>query len=68
MRVARRVTARAIFDEHTLNAFAGDVRQFVLVDEGHLGVLRHRRIREDAAERQGGDKRVAILQFDVQGA
>src|ERR1700674_2521112 len=24
--------------------------------EGHLGVLRLRRIREDAAERQGGDK------------
>jgi hypothetical protein len=28
----------------------------VLVDEGHLGVLRLRRLREDAAERQGGDK------------
>src|SRR5229473_7661273 len=56
MRVARRVTARAIFDEHTLDALAGDVRQLVLVDEGHLGVLLLRRIREDAAERQGGDK------------
>jgi hypothetical protein len=28
----------------------------VLVDEGHLGVLRLLRIREDAAERQRGDK------------
>jgi hypothetical protein len=57
MRVTRRVAARAAFDEHTLDALAGDVRQLVLVDEGHLGVLRLRRIREDAAERQGGDKR-----------
>src|SRR2546426_8134753 len=32
------------------------VRQLVLVDEGHLCVLRLRRVREDAAERQGGDK------------
>src|SRR5204862_4362838 len=31
MRVTRRVTARAIFDEHTLDALAGDVRQLVLV-------------------------------------
>src|SRR5438876_9995700 len=56
MRVARRVAARAVFDEHALDALAGNVRQLVLVDEGHLGVLRLRRIGEDAAERQGGDK------------
>ena len=56
MRVTRRVAARAVFDEHTLDALAGDIRQLVLVDEGHLGVLLLRRIREDAAERQGGDK------------
>src|ERR687888_1947703 len=56
MRVASRVAARAIFDEHTLDALAGNVRQLVLVDEGHLGVLLLRRIREDAAERQGDDK------------
>src|SRR5689334_11230587 len=56
VRVARRVTARAIFDEHTLDALAGDVRQLVLVDEGHLGGLLLRRIREDTAERQCGDK------------
>src|SRR6267143_4452733 len=31
MRVARRETAWAIFDEHTLDALAGDVRQLVLV-------------------------------------
>jgi DNA polymerase II large subunit len=30
MRVARRVSAEAIFDEHTLDALAGNVRQFVL--------------------------------------
>src|SRR5438876_3363031 len=56
MRVARRVAARAVFDEHALDALAGNVRQLVLVDEGHLGVLRLRLIGEDAAERQGGDK------------
>src|ERR671922_944716 len=56
MRVARRVAARAVFDEHALDAFAGNVRQLVLVDEGHLGVLLLRRIGEDAAERQDGDK------------
>src|SRR5438552_747383 len=56
MRVARRVAARAVFDEHALDALAGNVRQLVLVDEGHLGVLRLWHIREDAAERQGGDK------------
>src|SRR2546426_10507069 len=56
MRVARRVAARAVFEEHALDALAGNVRQLVLVDEGHLGVLRLRRIGEDAAERQGGDK------------
>src|SRR5437879_10874851 len=56
MRVTRRVAARAVFDEHALDALAGNVRQLVLVDEGHLGVLRLRRIGEDAAERQGGDE------------
>src|SRR5437588_9943538 len=56
MRVAWRIAARAIFDEHALDALAGNVRQLVLVDEGHLGVLRLGRIREDAAERQGRDK------------
>src|ERR1700691_1616614 len=55
-RQAGGVAARAVFDEHALDALAGNVRQLVLVDEGHLGVLRLRRIREDAAERQGGDK------------
>src|SRR5262245_33975998 len=38
------------------DALAGNVRQLVLVDEGHLGILRLRRIREDAAERHRGDK------------
>src|SRR5262245_48476597 len=56
MRVAGRVAARPVFDEHALDALAGNVRQLVLVDEGHLGVLRIRRICEDAAERQGGGK------------
>src|SRR5437773_161924 len=56
MRVARRVAARAVFDEHALDALARNVRQLVLVDEGHLGVLRLRRIGEDAAERQGGNE------------
>src|SRR5262249_13149209 len=56
MRVTRRVAARAVFDEYALDALAGNVWQLVLVDEGHLGVLRLRRLREDAAERQGGDK------------
>jgi hypothetical protein len=46
MRVTRRVAARAVFDEHALDALAGNVRQLVLVNEGHLGVLRLRRIRE----------------------
>jgi hypothetical protein len=48
MRVARRVAAGAVFDQHALDALAGNVRQLVLVDEGHLGVLRLRRAREDA--------------------
>src|SRR5215475_7413501 len=56
MRVARRVAARAVFDEHALDTLAGNVRQLVLVDGGHLGVLRLRRIGENAAERQGGDE------------
>src|SRR6516225_3618378 len=54
-RVARRVAARAVFDEHALDALAGNVRQRVLVDEGHLGVLRLRRIRKGAAKRRRGD-------------
>src|SRR6516164_7280073 len=56
MRVAGRVAARAVFDEHALDALAGNVRQLVLVDESHLGILRLRRIRKDTAERQRGDK------------
>jgi hypothetical protein len=56
MRVTRRVAARAVFDEHALDALAGNVRQLVLVDEGHLGVLLLRRIGEGAAKWQGGDK------------
>ena len=52
----RVAAALAVFDEHALDALAGTVRQLVLVDEGHLGVLRLRRLREGAAERQGGDK------------
>src|SRR5215467_8733528 len=39
-----------------IHALAGNVRQLVLVDEGHLGVLRLRSIREDAAERQSDHK------------
>src|SRR5262249_2102853 len=46
MRVTRRVAARPVFDEHGLDALAGNVRQLVLVDEGHLGVLRLLRFRE----------------------
>jgi hypothetical protein len=56
MRVARRVTARAIFDEYPLDALAGNVRQLMLVNEGLLSVLRLRRIGEGASERQCGDK------------
>src|SRR6188768_3975917 len=56
MRVTWRGAARAVLDEHALDALAGNVRQLVLVDEGHLGVLLLRRIGEDAAERQGGEK------------
>src|SRR5262249_60776834 len=40
-----------------LDTLAGNVRQLVLVDEGHLGVLRLRRIGEDAPERQGDEQR-----------
>ena len=36
MRVTKRVAARSVFDEHALDALAGNVRQLVLVDEGHL--------------------------------
>jgi hypothetical protein len=43
--MARRVAARAIFDEHALDALAGGVRLLVLVDEGPLRVLLLRRIR-----------------------
>src|SRR5262249_13461209 len=56
MRVTRRVAAWAVFDEHAFDALAGNGRQLVLVDEGDLGVLRRRRIREDAATRKRGDK------------
>jgi hypothetical protein len=50
MRVTRRVATRTVFDEHALHALAGDIRQLVLVDEGHLGIFRLWRIREDTAE------------------
>jgi hypothetical protein len=56
MRVTGRVAARAVFDEHPLDALAGNVGQLVLPDGGRLGVLRLWRIREDSTERQGGDK------------
>jgi hypothetical protein len=56
MRVAKRITARAIFDEYPLDALAENVRQLMLVNEGLLSVLRLRRIGEDASERQCGDK------------
>src|SRR5215469_9259566 len=56
MLVTRRVTAWAVFDEDAFDALAGNVRQLVLVDEGHLGVLLFRRIREDTGERHGGGK------------
>ena len=36
-------------------AAEGNVRQLVLADEGYLGVLRLRRIRQDAAKRRGRD-------------
>ena len=42
MRVARRVAARTVFDEHALDAFAGNVRQLVLVDDVARGALRRR--------------------------
>ena len=40
MRVTRRVAARAVFDVHTRRSCRGSFGWlFVLVDEGHLGVL-----------------------------
>src|SRR5260370_22980978 len=56
MEMTRRVATGAVFDEHALDALARNVRQLVLVDEGHLGALRRRRSRKYAAKRQGGDK------------
>src|ERR1700716_1012837 len=56
MPMGGRSAARPVLDEHCTQTFAGHVRQLVLVDEGHLGVLKLRLIGEDAAERQGGDK------------
>src|SRR5260221_13105492 len=53
MRVARGVAARAVFDEHTLDALAGDVRQLTLGDEGHTAPLRLRAFRADAPGRPG---------------
>ena len=61
MRVTKRAAAPAVFDEHALDALPGNVRQFVLVDEGNLGILGLRRICEGAAERHGGDDDVATL-------
>ena len=37
-----------------IGADAVAVRQLALVDQGRLGVLRLRRLREDAVKRQGG--------------
>src|SRR5215469_17352828 len=54
MKADLRVAARA--RRAPLDTLAANVRQRVLVDEGHLGVLRLRRIRKDAAERRRGDK------------
>src|SRR5215470_4301815 len=48
MRVRRRVAARAVFDEHAFDALAGNVQQLVLVDEGHLGILRLRLMQDQA--------------------
>jgi len=56
MRVAGRVAAWAVFDEHALDALAGNIGLLVLVDEGYPGVLRLGRLREDIAEWQGGGK------------
>src|SRR5262249_477901 len=56
MRVTRRIAARAVFDEYALEALAGNLRPPGPVGQGHLGGLRLQGLREDAAERQGGDK------------
>ena len=56
MRVTGRVAARAVFDEHALDALAGNVRQLMLVDKRHFGILLLRRTRKDASERQGGEE------------
>src|SRR5262245_65959246 len=66
MRVPGRVAAPAVFDEDALDALAGNVRQLVLVDQGHLGVLRLRLSGEGTAERQGGDKQ--RIENALQGA
>jgi hypothetical protein len=52
----RRSAARPVLDEHCTQTFAGHVRQLVIGDDGHLGVLELRLIRKDAAKRQGGEK------------
>jgi len=56
MPMGGRSAARPVLDEHCTQTLAGHVRQLVLLDEGHLGVLKLRLIREDASERQCGDK------------
>jgi hypothetical protein len=40
----------------TSTPLAGNFRRLVLADEGHLGLLRLRRIREYADERRGAEK------------
>src|SRR3954467_3251253 len=56
MGVARRVAARAVLDENALDTLARDVRQLVLIHEGHLGALLLGCVRVDAAQWQGCDK------------
>src|SRR5262252_8745126 len=58
MRVTRRVAARAAFEEHALDALAGNVRQLVLVDEtdaaeARLAPRHERALLDPAAEVSG---------------
>jgi len=58
MRVTRRVAARAAFEEHALDALAGNVRQLVLVDETDAAearlAQRHERVLLDPAAEVSG--------------
>src|SRR6201982_406756 len=65
VRVAGRVAARAVFNEDALDALAGDVWQFVLVNECHLGILLFRFVPESAADRQTGEKQRIKNTFHV---